>query len=206
MYAKILEYVKETLINSGGEFVNFKSVPFRKRSEHIRRVFMWAERIMTGMDNINKDAVLTAAAFHDSGYDPRLGRSNHAENSAVICEGYLKDNGYDDEFVDFVVYLVRNHSKKELMTAENTPIELILLMEADLLDETGALSIAWDCMAEGAEEVQSFEKTYDHIIKFSYDALKENPMITEKAKIFWQEKQKLMKEFTRQLSFDLGIK
>jgi uncharacterized protein len=206
MYAKMLEYVKEDLINSGGEFVNFNSVPFRKRSEHIKRVFIWAERIMDGMENINKEALLTAAAFHDAGYNPLLGRSDHAETSAVICEKYLKDNGYDAKFTDFAVYLVRNHSRKELMTSSDTPLELILLMEADLLDETGALSIVWDCMAEGAEDVQSFEKTYEHIIKFSYVALKENPMITEKAKAFWEEKQKLMKEFTRQLSFDLGIK
>jgi uncharacterized protein len=206
MYAKMLEYVKEALINSGGEFVNFKSVPFRKRSEHIKRVFIWAERIMDGMENINKEALLTAAAFHDAGYNPLLGRSDHAETSAVICEKYLKDNGYDAKLTDFVVYLVRNHSRKELMTSSDTPLELILLMEADLLDETGALSIVWDCMAEGAEEVQSFEKTYEHIMKFSYDSLKENPMITEKAKVFWEEKQNLMKEFTRQLSFDLGIK
>jgi uncharacterized protein len=48
----------------------------------------------------------------------------------------------------FVVFLVKNHSNKQLMTAKGTPLELILLMEADLLDETGALSIVWDCMME----------------------------------------------------------
>lgn len=32
-------------------------------------------------------------------------------------------------------------------------------MEADLLDETGALSIVWDCMIERSKEKQTFEKT-----------------------------------------------
>lgn len=91
------------------------------------------------------------------------------------------------------------------MTSKDIPLELLLLMEADLLDETGALSIVWDCMSEGAQEIQSFEKTYDHIMKFSYKILKSNPMVTELGKKFWKDKQNLIELFSEQLSFDLGI-
>jgi uncharacterized protein len=48
---------------------------------------------------------------------------------------------YDKMFKFVKDYLVRSHSNKELMTLSDTPLELILLMEADLLDETGALSV-----------------------------------------------------------------
>lgn len=205
MYAKMLQYVKEYLENSGGEITKFRQVSFRKRSEHCRRVYMWAQRLVCGIDNINKEVVLTAAVFHDVGYGDSLDRSNHAENSAVICEKYLKENEYNDEFISHVVYLVRNHSRKELMAMGDTPLELILLMEADLLDETGALSVVWDCMMEGSQEVQSFEKSYEHIIQYSVKTIQKNPMVTVKAKNFWENKQKLMKEFVEQLSFDLGI-
>jgi uncharacterized protein len=76
-------------------------------------------------------------------------------------------------------------------------------MEADLLDETGALSIVWDCMMEGEAQIQTFEKTYNHIMNYSYKSLKENPMVTDKAKQYWESKQNLVKEFIEQLAFDL---
>lgn len=90
------------------------------------------------------------------------------------------------------------------MIAEGTPLELIILMEADLLDETGPLSIVWDCMMEGAQEIQSFKKTYDHIINYSYKILNKNLMVTAKGKEYWESKQKLVHEFVMQLSYDLG--
>ena len=91
------------------------------------------------------------------------------------------------------------------MTVSDTPLELIILMEADLLDETGALSVVWDCMMEGSEQIQTFDKAYNHIMNYSYKSINVNPMVTAKAKEFWENKQNLMKEFVDQLSFDLGI-
>lgn len=140
------------------------------------------------------------------GYTLSLDNSKHVENSAVLCEKYLTENGYDSEFINLVVYLVKNHTNKELMTVRDTPLELVVLMEADLLDETGALSIVWDCMMEGSQQMQTFEKTYNHILNYSNKSLNVNPMITAKAKAFWESKQNLMQEFIKQLSFDLGIK
>lgn len=205
MYDKMFKFVKGYLENTGGETTNIRYFAFRKRSEHIKRVFMWAERLVADETDINTEAVLTAAVFHDAGYGPSIDKSKHADNSAVICEKYLTENGFDAEFIKFVVYLVKNHSNKKLMTFNDTPKELILLMEADLLDETGALSIVWDCMMEGSEQDQTFVKTFNHIMKYSGKSLNNNPMVTTKAKEFWEDKQKLTQEFIKQLSFDLGI-
>lgn len=63
--------------------------PFRKRSEHIKRGFMWAQRLIPKEPPINKDALLIAAIFHDVGYTSYLNVPGHAENSAIICEKYL---------------------------------------------------------------------------------------------------------------------
>lgn len=205
MYDKMLQFAKDILEKNDGEATKIGFFPFRKRSEHIRRVFMWAERLVDGEPNINKKAVLVSAIFHDIGYALSLDNSNHAENSAILCRKYLQENKYGSEFINFVSYLVRNHSRKEMMAVRGTPLELILLMEADLLDETGALSIVWDCMSEGSQQIQSFSKTYDHILNYSCKSLSENPMVTAKAKNYWLEKQKVAKEFITQLSFDLGI-
>ena len=61
-------------------------IPFRKRSEHIKRVFIWAERLLdaTQLSNIDKDSVLIAALFHDVGYACSPSGAKHAVNSAVI--------------------------------------------------------------------------------------------------------------------------
>lgn len=205
MYDKMLQFVTECLGNSDIESTKTVCFPFRKRSEHTKRVFMWAERLVDEEYCINKDALLISAMFHDVGYAMSSDNSKHAENSAIICENYLSENGFSTELINFVVYLVKNHSRKELMTVRDTPLELILLMEADLLDETGALSIVWDCMSEGSQQIQTFEKTYDHILNYTYKSLIINPMVTDKAKVFWESKQKLTREFLKHLSFDLGI-
>ncbi|GKX67201.1 HD domain-containing protein [Inconstantimicrobium mannanitabidum] len=205
IYDEMFQYVKQYLEDNDGEVFNIGYFPFRKRSEHIKRVLIWTQRLMEEETCINKEAVLVSAIFHDIGYALSLDNSTHAQNSAVLCDKYLKENGYKPDFINFVTYLVENHSNKELMKISDTPLELIILMEADLLDETGALSVVWDCMMEGSQDVQSFEKTYKHILKYSYKTLSVNPMITPKAKEFWKNKQDLMQEFIRQLSFDLDI-
>ena len=168
---------------------------------------MWVERLLDTPEacKIDKDAVLTAAVFHDVGYSALDNTKSHAENSADIFDEYAINNDFDNSKSDFISYLIRNHSSKELMFAEGTPMELIILMEADLLDETGAMAIVWDCMAEGAETEQSFVKAYEHIINYSGKILENNPMFTQKAKEFWSEKQKLVSEFIRYLAFDLAV-
>ena len=165
---------------------------------------MWAERLMNGEINVNNEAVLIAAAFHDIGYALCEDNNQHAESSAIICEQYLKQNGYKADFIDLVLYLVKNHSCKQLLSQADAPLELIILMEADILDETGVLSIVWDCMIEGAEDVQSYEKTYGHILDYTFKDMSANPMVTPLAKSYWEDKQRLTNEFVQQLGFDLG--
>jgi len=204
LYRQMFQYVKELLESNHGEETNIRKYPFRKRSEHIKRVFSWAEVLVYDEPDINGEAVLTAAIFHDAGYTAPCYDINHAENSVVICEKYLKEHGFEPGFTDFVVYLVKNHSNKELMREKDTPKELILLMEADLLDETGALSIVWDCMSEGNEGTQSYEKTYNRIIDYTYRTMKSNPMVTPKARAIWERKQELVEDFLRHLKYDLA--
>ena len=175
---------------------------FPKRSEHCRRVFMWVQRLASNYEHIDREALWTAAIFHDVGYS--VSNDNHASHSAFICSKYLKEQGYDQTFIDKVVFLVANHSRKDLLN-DDTNLELILLMQADLLDETGALSIIWDAMAEGAEPIQDFVKTFERIKSYTLNTLSKNPMVTEEAKVIWEQKRTLAKEFINQLALDLGI-
>lgn len=200
----MFDFVEKQLEMSHSPETKIARFPFRNRYDHIRRVYMWANKLIDKNCDINREALLTAAIFHDVGY-ALSNDLDHSENSAVICGKYLDDNGFDGVFTAFVVYLVQNHSKKSLLKIGMIPRELIVLMEADLLDETGALSIVWDCMMEGAQKIQTFEKTYEHISLFSGNILLENPMITEEGKKYWSNKQKLVKEFIQQLALDLML-
>lgn len=206
MYDNIFSEINDYLASNDAVATKVGHFPFRKRSEHIKRVFVWAERLLDDpqLPKIEKESVLIAALFHDAGYALSLSGADHAVNSAVVFREYAAKHAYEPKKTDFISYLIENHSRKDLMFLEDTPLELIILMEADLLDETGALSIVWDCMMEGAQELQSYEKTYAHIAEYSGNMLDQNPMFTEKAKKIWESKQTLLREFIAQLAYDLG--
>ena len=48
MYAEMFRHVKEQLDKNDHDVTDTGSFPFRTRSGHIKRVFMWAERLMEG--------------------------------------------------------------------------------------------------------------------------------------------------------------
>jgi uncharacterized protein len=206
-YKDIFEYVKLVLSDEDNNATKTQKFPFRIRSEHIWRVFIWANRIIKNekYKNLNKDALLTAALFHDAGYAVSPHSANHAENSEKIFREYCIKNNTIRTDEDFIAYLIKNHSNKGLMGNKDTPIELTLLMEADIMDETGAMSIVWDCMAKGMENEQSYKRTYEHINKNTYKTIGTDPMKTVEAKKYWRNKQELIKKFIEQYKYDLGI-
>jgi len=200
---EIFEEVKDYLEKYGGE--DDDRFVFRKRSGHIWRVFIWAERLIEDCtENINRDALLTAALFHDIGY--RFKRvQDHAAQGALIFKEYAENKNYEKNQADFIEYLIRDHSNKAMLFADHTPLELVFLLEADILDETGAHAILWDGMACGSGYAKSFTEAYKHIEAYSCNIINENPMRTAKAKEIWANKQKLAKEFLSQLKYDLAI-
>jgi uncharacterized protein len=206
-YMELFDYVRKQLGENDINATKIEKFPFRIRSEHIWRVFNWAKRLIDTNEykNLDTESLLVATIFHDAGYAISPNSGNHAENSEIIFRKYVKDNKFKKEKEDFIAFLVKNHSKKELMQREDTPIELIILFEADILDETGAMSILWDCMAEGATEGQNYKKTYEHINTSTIKILNENPMRTRKGKEYWKNKQELIKHFMKEIEFDLGI-
>lgn len=204
MYEEMLSYVASMLEDADGPLTNNVAVyPFRKRSEHIRRVFEWAKRISVPFADIDREALLIAAIFHDSGYSVAETRMEHAPVGAHLARKYLEKISFDPVRTDLICDLIAEHSQKALMTLSDTRLELVLLMEADLLDETGAMEIMWDCMSASLEEEPSYEKAYARMIKYSEYLLTENPMITPEARKIWEEKQKLVSAYLDQLKADL---
>jgi len=177
---------------------------FRKRSDHMWRVFIWVNRLIEDCtENINKEALLIAALFHDMGR--YISHCDHANQSAFLFHDYAVSKNYDVSRTEFIEYLIRNHDNKELLLSAETPLELIYLIESDMLDETGALFIVWMCMSYGFLPDKTYIDTYKLLLSCKETDLSYNPMKTIKARKIWEDKQKLITDFIKQLEYDLAI-
>ena len=203
--ARMWEHVRRILeghkaIPLGGSRVDFA---FRDRYAHTQRVFHWAQRLLRE-EKADGEAVRCAVIFHDAGYAFPDPVNTHPIHSARICRAYLDAAGFDPGFTAKVCFLIARHSDKKLPPNVLT-LDQQVLMDADALDETGALSILWDCMAEGARprEAQSFEATWHHLQKYTLPLHSQNPMRTRSGQRFWQEKNALVAGFMASLQQDL---
>ena len=149
------------------------------------------------------NALLIAALFHDVGYFQSI--DDHANRSANIFHAYAERKNYDKTQADFIEYLIRSHSNKELLSSDDTPLELILLLEADELDETGALGVLWFGMVAGSRGAEDYDEAFREYLSYARWILDSNPMKTAKAREIWERKQDFIREFFTQLEVDLGI-
>jgi HD superfamily phosphodiesterase len=96
MYEELFHDVQKYLADNDGVATKSVAVPFRKRSEHIKRVYTWASRLIEGLDDsiVDKDAILVAVLFHDAGYATSVKGADHAEHSAAFFEKYAEQHGY----------------------------------------------------------------------------------------------------------------
>lgn len=174
---------------------------FRNKWEHTKRVCVWADRLLQS-EEADREVVMTAALFHDVGYI--YSGIGHPGYSAQICRRYLESVGCQRELIENVADIVANHQNKALLDRPGTSIEQILLIEADCLDESGAMSILRDALSEGLAGAESYEKVYQRLCERS---IARNPAhfhcVTESAKRFWAEKQKLYLQFLDSLNKDL---
>jgi HD superfamily phosphodiesterase len=116
-YIELFIYVKNQLGENDFNATKIEKFPFRISSEHIWRVFNWAKRLVDTDEykNLDVESLLIATIFHDVGYAISPNSENHAGNSEIIFKKYLKENNFKKEKENFIAFLVKNHSKKELM-------------------------------------------------------------------------------------------
>lgn len=205
LYGKMFEFVKNELSSydlHGGESkikINYD------RFKHTKRVFYWMNRLVNEnnvKELIDFEALCIATIFHDSGYG-RDFSEKHPQYGADICRKYLNDIGYNHSKIDFICEIIEKHSHKELLLTEDIPLELTLLMEADLLDDTGAQGLVMDAWMETKNEKVSFSSIGEHMHKFTEREMMNNPMKTQAAKDIWEKKSNLVNEFLRQYDEDL---
>lgn len=204
-YETLFDYVKNALEvydHHGGEAVT--RIKY-SRYEHTERVYRWAMILAEDLtDEIDMEALQIATIFHDIGYSlNKEDMHSHAADGAILCREYLESIGYQVEKTDFICDLIARHSDKQELHREDTPLELVLLMEADLFDDTGAHGIVMDAWIQATKEDVSFESILGHIKKFSWKQMQVNPMRTEKARRIWEEKKELTNRFVESLTVDL---
>lgn len=202
-YKEYLSYVKHYLSEHQGIESPNPMHPFRSRFQHTIRVLHWCERLTEGMEEVDQELLCTAAIFHDIGYGS-YDNEYHAHRSAQAFGNFAKAQGMEEEFSKQVQWLIAHHSDKSLLREPGNSLEMILLMEADLLDEEGAMGIVWDCMVMGNIHASSYLKAYEHIMESS-NKQEPNPMVTQRAREIWEQKKQIVSEFAEQLKEDLMV-
>lgn len=200
-YEKMFSFVNNILKENNAIKPKRKDQCFRNRYEHSVRVFKWAKRLASDFENIDLDVCLTACIFHDVGY--AYGHEEHPVNSVKIFKEYASENNLDPLFVEKVSDIIYVHSDKSLLKNPNSSAELIIMLEADLMDEEGALGVVWDLFSEGMTNPDSFDCGLETLYKHSAHILNQDYMVTPLAKKIWNEKKELVKDFILQLKEDL---
>ncbi len=204
MYEEGLQYVEAYLLAQGGDRSQEPGKAFRSRIMHTRRVLMWLLRLLEHTPVSYPEDVKMAAIFHDIGYSATENNLYHAARSTLAFRKYAEKKQMDPERVERIAGWIARHSRKELMADPETPLELILLMEADMLDEEGLMGIMWDLLSAGAQPVTSYEEGYMRMLPYAHKFLQQQPMRTAYAREIWQGKQQAVRKVMEQLAFDLG--
>ena len=205
-HRKMFQYVEEMLYSYDRKKGDkSKNKIAYDRYAHTVRVYKWMIRIVNQLrdDTLDVEALKIATIFHDVGYAVQ-GDDRHAEESAAICRDYLERRPYDPAQIDLICYLILEHPNKRLLHEKTTPLELVVLMEADMLDDTGAMGIILDSWIASKEDDPSFESVCRHFEKYTYRHMKQMEFVTAPGKQFWHEKRNLVYEFLRQYKRDLG--
>ena len=204
-YEEMMLYVKRLLNNGKSRKAERSHNPIRNRAEHTERVVRWALKLSEGYTRLDKEVVLIAAIFHDVGYCFSENKEiDHGKQSAKLCAEYLRKKKYAQDRIDEICSIIRRHSQKGLLYEPGSSKELIVLMEADLLDETGALGILKDCAYESANNMSNYVKVNLYIKNHSGRIIGSNPMVTKRGKKYWLEKQKVMTAFIHDIETSLG--
>jgi uncharacterized protein len=177
------------------------SYPFRDRFEHTVRVLKWAKRIHE-VEGGDIEIVILAVLFHDTGWDEQ---EDHALIGAELARKYLVSQDVKLEIVNRVMSAVETHNKRQNPQA-NLPIENLIVMDADRLDELGVTTLVWDSMTTAIQENPSFKKALERSQMFFADAKEGINLIqTETGRKFYNERVEIWEKCLAHLRYELGV-
>jgi|GEM_PF-112331 len=171
---------------------------FRDRWDHTNRVLGWAKRIHKE-EGGDWEVIELATWLHDCGFD---GVRPHAQLAAEKAEGFFALHAYDK--ADQVLQMIRDHSRKEEDRVWTK--EMQVLMDADTLDEKGALAVLLDAMSEAMENDQArYEDVYGRILRYFPEVRREvRRLKTETGKRIFNRKIRWMENCIEAIREELG--
>lgn len=193
-YAEVIEFVRKQTAENGRP----PNYPFRSRFEHTMRVYRWAIKLQSKLGG-DLDIIVLAALLHDIGWDEVR---PHGEVGAEIAVDYLDSLGADPEKIAKIGEIIMMHSDKD--TEAELSLECRIVMDADLLDEVGAVGILWDAMATAQEDEASYKRAYYRIKNFyRINKPKIKRCKTDAGRVEYNKRMQLIEEFIFQLEKEL---
>ena len=193
-YADVIEFVKIQIANNGRP----PNYPFRDRFEHTMRVYRWAIKLQAKIGG-DLEIITLAALLHDVGWEDDR---EHGEVSAEIAVEYLDSIDYEPKKIGRIGEIIRIHNEKD--TQDELSTECQVVMDADLLDEVGAISVLWDAMATACEDEASYKKAYYRIKKYYQGNMpKIRRCKTDVARQEYHRRMKVLEEYLFQLEKEL---
>lgn len=193
-YTNVIEFVKETTAQNGRP----DNYSFRSRYEHIMRVYRWAIKLQA-KEGGDLEIIALAALLHDVGWAKDR---PHEEVSAEIAVEYLVEQGLDEVLIGRVGDIILRHPDKD--TEEELSLECRIVMDADLLDEVGAMSVLWDSMATACEDGASYKQAYYRIKNYyKINQPKIRRCKTAAGRLEYTKRMKCIEEFINELEREL---
>ena len=213
-YKGMLSFVEQTLREARTEGLTGAGVHKMEfgytRYEHTKRVLGWAKRLYDATRDktgLRYEDLMIAAIFHDVGRAVSAQQGgDHAKAGVPITRDWLLSGGYDPERAEYIAGLVGAHSEKWRMGDPSTDRNLLMLMEADLLDDMGLLGIVMDTMIVRARKPEAtFYDCYNHYERYTHPMHHDCPVVTPEARAFWNEKTEMTDRFMEQFRRDILI-
>jgi len=159
-YTTIIQYVKEQTSNNNRP----SKYPFRDRFEHTMRVYRWAIKLQSKLGG-DIEIVSLAALLHDIGWDENE-EIPHGDIGSQMAADFLVEMDYDPRKIGRICEIIRRHEDQD--TTDELSLECQIVMDADLLDELGAIGVLWDAMATATTlgDEASYKKAYARIRQF----------------------------------------
>ena len=211
-YRGMLSFVEHTLEESrtedgNGTGMNGPGFGYT-RYEHTKRVLGWAKRLYDATADktgLRYEDLMIATIFHDVGRAVSLRTGeDHAKAGVPITRDWLLSNGYDPARAEYIAGLVGSHSEKWRMHDPATDRNLLMLMEADLLDDMGLLGIVMDTLIVRAGKADAtFYDCYNHYERYTHPMQHDCPVVTPEAKALWDIKTESTDRFMEQFRKDI---
>lgn len=197
-YTTIIQYVKEQTANNNRP----TNYPFRDRFEHTMRVYRWAIKLQNRLGG-DIEIVSLAALLHDIGWDENE-EIPHGDIGAQMAADFLVEMDYDPRKIGRICEIIRRHEDQD--TTDELSLECQIVMDADLLDELGAIGILWDAMATATtlKEQASYKQAYARIRQYyKINTPKRSRAKTTEGKREYQKRMDFVQSFITELEREL---